>query len=596
MPNEFERLLHQPNTALLRNPDGFGFWLFDNPVTVLAAHSIEDVLPVISEAEKITQHSGHYAVGYIAYEAARAFDSALRTRAPAPFPLVWFAIYTNPHAISRENLSDIPCARHRPHFEPDTSATNYRHAISRIRDYIAAGDTYQVNYTLRLTAEWPEEPLSIFARLYPAQPSPLSAFLRLSEMAVCSFSPELFFDLGATTIVCRPMKGTRPRGLRQNDDARHGKDLQTSPKDRAENLMILDMMRNDLGRIAITGSVRVRSLFDVEKLPTVWQMTSTVTAETRAPILEILRALFPCASVTGAPKARTMELIAELETSPRGVYTGALGFIAPARRARFSVAIRTLTIHGQGGAEYGTGGGIVWDSTPQTEYAEAITKARIIFEDIPHFELLETLRWEAARGFFFENQHLDRMASSADYFDFSFNHEAARRALRKTIGKGASNACRVRLLLSKDGQFRAECHPISYAFHSEPSNRCPTWTVALAREPVRSTNGFLYHKTTNRELYERAKANMRMDDILLWNEHRCITEFTTANVVAVFGRDWITPPIADGLLSGVFREHLLRSGRIKEGSLPVERLAQADAIYLINSVRGWIRCRLVSRT
>lgn len=585
------KTLSQPNTALISHPHEKSWWLFSNPLACLEAHTIEEVLPLIVEVEQRTQQNSAYAVGFIAYEAARAFDPAFHTHPLGSAPLVWFGLYDAPRLVTTTERPSPPLAP--PAFESDTSSSEYRRAISRIREHIAAGDTYQVNFTIRLRAFWPENPFAIFLALYQTQPSPFAAFLNLPDLAVCSVSPELFFDLNETTLVCRPMKGTRARGCRHDEDERIRQELHMSRKDRAENLMILDMMRNDLGRIALPGSVHVQSLFDVERHPTVWQMTSAVTAQTQAPIVEIFRALFPCASVTGAPKVRTTQIIAELEKSPRGIYTGAIGFVAPARRARFSVAIRTLVVNRHSCAEYGTGGGIVWDSKPENEYAEAITKARILFEDPSEFELFETILWHPKGGFFFDDLHIKRIASSANYFGFPFDEGAARYALRHVLTVHPSgHAYCIRLLLDRNGTFRTETRSVSHPFHDHPTSNIPIRTVTIAGEPVSSSNRFLYHKTTRRQIYEKAKTGMVTDDVLLWNENGHVTESTIANIVAVFDSEWVTPPVSDGLLPGVFREHLLQAGRLRERSIPLDSLFRADSVYLVNSVRGWVRCKL----
>lgn len=585
------------DSVLLRNPNGNGWWLFNEPVGVLQTDRLSDVLPILGELEFRTQRQNLFAAGFIAYEAARALDPALRTKQPATLPLVWFALYKAPAEIaSLPPISEFGSAD-AIEWRPEITASEYREALARIREYIAAGDTYQVNYTFRLRSTWHADPMSFFAHLWAVQPTPYSAFLCASPFVICSASPELFFDLAGDDITCSPMKGTRARGMNTAQDGALREQLRDARKDRAENLMIVDMMRNDLGRIAKPGSVRVRSLFDIERHPTVWQMTSTIHAETRASFVEILRALFPCASVTGAPKVRTMQIIGELEKSPRGVYTGAIGFLAPQRRARFSVAIRTVCFSEAGAAEYGVGSGVLWDSTAEAEYAECLEKARVLRKLAPRaFELLETLLWEPAHGFRFEEFHLQRMADSADYFGYPFDRAAAAEALRKITVESGSTAQRVRLLLARDGSFRVEHAPAEHAFCEMPEASTTAFCVALARSPISSADRFLYHKTTHRAVYEAARRDVgpATDDVILWNERGEVTESSIANVVAVFGREWLTPPVDCGLLPGVFRRYLLETGRIREHTFTPKDLAHADALYLINSVRGWIRCALAA--
>jgi para-aminobenzoate synthetase/4-amino-4-deoxychorismate lyase len=590
--DDFRQLLQTSGTALLRKANAEEWMLFTDPFCVLQTDKLHDVLPMLAEVERLTQRQGLYAAGFIAYEAARAFDPAFRARPPGELPLIWFAVYEHfvplaslPQAASSESLPITD-------WRPEITAEEFRAALGCIRDYIAAGDTYQVNYTFRLRGPLREDPAKFFARLCAVQPTPFSAFIHTGAHIIGSASPELFFDLSGAEITCRPMKGTRTRGRHAAEDRLLREQLRESRKDRAENLMIVDMLRNDLGRIAAPGTVRVRSLFDIEQHPTVWQMTSTVHAETRAPLVEILRALFPCASITGAPKIRTMQIIAELEKSPRGVYTGAVGFIAPDRRARFSVAIRTACVKEHGHAEYGVGAGILWDSEADTEYAECLAKAQILRETPARFELLETLLWEPLHGFRFEQLHRERLADSAEYFGYPCDQATVMDALGKIAAEDGAQPQRVRLLLARDGSIRTERSPAPHVFCERPELSTVAFRVVLARSPVCSADRFLYHKTTNRAVYDAARrdAGWDADDVILWNERGEATESAIANIVAVFGGEWITPPVSCGLLPGVFRRHLLQTGRLRERTITVQNLVNADALYLINSVRGWIAC------
>jgi para-aminobenzoate synthetase/4-amino-4-deoxychorismate lyase len=394
------------------------------------------------------------------------------------------------------------------------------------------------------------------------------------------------------------MKGTLPRGLTFSKDRKNAETLQNSPKDRAENIMIVDMLRNDIGRVADAGSVETLSRFDVEKYPTVWQMTSAVqgTLSQRrkgatntelvdgelsafAPLREIkniFKALFPCASITGAPKAKTMEIIQGLEASPRGIYTGSIGFIAPNGDAQFNVAIRTAVIQ-DGKAEYGIGGGIVWDSDAKSEYEEAISKAAILTKRMPDFQCLETMLWEDGEILLLE-RHLKRLAESAEYFDFKCDFEKIREHLRNLRLKAPT---RIRLLLSKDGRFETQTFEIK-------RDEGVASTLAVAKEPIDSTDVFLYHKTTNREVYETAKANFPdADDVLLYNERDEVTESCIANIVVELDGRKVTPPVSCGLLAGTFRDELLENGEIEERVITLDDLKCADSICLINSVRKW---------
>jgi para-aminobenzoate synthetase/4-amino-4-deoxychorismate lyase len=359
-----------------------------------------------------------------------------------------------------------------------------------------------------------------------------------------------------------------------------------SEKDRAENLMITDMMRNDIGRIARSGSVEVPRLFALEKHPTLWQMTSTVRARSDASPAEILGALFPCASITGAPKLRTMGIIAALEDSPRGIYTGAIGTIAPDGRARFSVAIRTACVpRSTGEAEYGVGGGIVWDSVPERELEESRLKGAVLSEPVPEFELLETIRWQAEDGFWLIHEHLERLAASAEYFAIPFDRETLRSALEDAVAGAQHDDARVRVRLSPDGAVHTEVSP--YEETAAP------WRLRPAADSIDPANRFLYHKTTHRAPYLQARESARdCEDVLLWNETGYVTETTVANVVARIDAELVTPPVSCGLLAGTYRARLLREGTIVERPIHLSELDAASELYLINSLRGWIPARM----
>lgn len=383
--------------------------------------------------------------------------------------------------------------------------------------------------------------------------------------------------------------------------------MKESEKNRAENVMIVDMIRNDLGRIAKIGSVQVPELFTVERYPTLWQMTSTVQARTDASLTQIFKALFPCASITGAPKVSTMRIISELEASPRKMYTGSVGYIAPNRRASFNVAIRTAFVDRQEQtAEYGVGGGIVWDSTEKDEYEEALLKARVLTEVVPPpgFSLFETMLWTPEEGFFLREKHIARLLDSADYFDFPVNAWQASRSLLRDIEisilsrevlasylnhiSTEFNSPRlVRLLVDKNGEISSEIR----VFQS--IEKKTLWKTCLARNPVNSKDIFLFHKTTNREIYEGARKEVpQYDDVLLYNERDELTEFTIGNLVVEMDSNLYTPPIRCGLLAGTFREHLLETGKVKERVISVENLKNCKKIFLVNSVRQWIQVHL----
>ncbi|MFN7018246.1 MAG: aminodeoxychorismate synthase component I [Fimbriimonadales bacterium] len=603
----------RPPFVLIRCYDAAGgaHWLQGRLLAgVITACRSAEVLPALVEVERATQ-KGLLAVGFVAYEAVHGFDNAFPER-QGRLPLVWFAL-VEPAALCTLSALPSPPVLHPPQgrgegtdalsehlpspahwgkesWSPTLTRCDYRRAIRRIREYIASGDVYQVNYSFRLRAPFAGDPFTVFREFYHAQPVPYAAYIDTgAQEVILSLSPELFFALDGESIVARPMKGTAPRGLTLEEDMQRARALRCSEKNRAENLMIVDMVRNDLGRIAKTGSVRVPKLFDTERYATLWQMTSTVEAQTNAPLSEIFRALFPAASITGAPKIRATQIIHELETTPRGVYTGAVGVIFPNRRAQFNVAIRTIHYcRAMGQLEYGVGSGVVWDSEVQDEYQECLTKAQVILRPRPEFELLETMLWRAGHGYFLLEKHLQRLRRSAEYFGFDVDLETVRKRLDFPCGDDSlgplakQGRVRCRLMVNRWGEVRVEYAPL------EPKPRL--WRVVLASKPTDPNDVFLYHKTTYRKVYDQARAACPYgDDVLLWNPRGEITESTVANVVVQLQGRLYTPPVSCGLLGGVYREHLLERGIIQERVITIDELHQAEAIYLINSVRGWVR-------
>lgn len=551
--------------------------LFRHPREVLTASAVGEVRSVLEAVESAVA-KGCHAAGLIAYEAAPAFDPAFRVHPNPELPLLWFGLYDafethspataslRAHAVGAWNLLlDRPA---------------YDASIARIREHIAAGDTYQVNFTFPMRAPFEGDALGWFRALCAAQRADYCAFIDMGRFKVLSISPELFFDLHGDIITTRPMKGTRPRGRWPEEDLERAQELRSSNKDRAENVMIVDLLRNDLGRICETGSVAVQRLFDVERYETVWQMTSTITGRTAAGLAEIFRALFPCGSVTGAPKIETMRIIREVEPHPRGVYCGAIGWCSPGRRARFNVAIRTVVVDTEKGeAQCHVGGGITWDSSADLEYEECRTKAAFLTLRRPEFALLESLLYDG--DYFLLEAHLRRLAASATYFGYPVDVDMTRRRLMdyaKSLGKGAH---KVRLLLHRQGKLHIERAPVT------PERRV---RVTMASFPVDSNNIFLYHKTTHREVYERAKAaRPDCDDVILWNERGEITESTVANIVLDMDGALLTPPRSAGLLAGTFRAYLLETGAIREAILRKEDIARARERFLINSVRQWMK-------
>lgn len=575
--------MHDPSrtpTALVQDPQTGGWWAFESAIETFAISRAADVLPALAEIERRVEQDKLWAAGFVSYEAGPAFDPAIRAQSPGALPLMWMALYPPPKPT---RLSDSASTSPAPAYQWSASMDERTHAgaIREILALIDAGDVYQVNYTLRLHAALLESPEALFLRMIEANRPRHGAYLDCGRFVVCSASPELFFDLRGEHLTSRPMKGTVARGLWPAQDEMRKRELAASFKDRAENVMIVDMMRNDLGRIADTGSVSVEALFELERYPTVWQMTSTVSARTRAGFAEIFRSLFPAASITGAPKVRACEIIAALETSPRGVYTGSIGYLAPGRRACFNVAIRTAVIdRDRGTIEYGTGSGIVHDSTAAGEYAESLLKARIVTAAPPPFSLLETLLWEPGNGFLLLAEHLQRLGASAEHLHVQVDLPQVRQRLDALAAGLPPAPQRVRLVVDRDGSIHTEATALC-----APASRL---RLGLATSPIDKSEPFLYHKTTRRAIYEKARASRPdCDDVLLWNADGEVTETSIANLVVELDGKLLTPPVESGLLPGVFRGWLLSRGEIRESRITLEQLRRAGRIFAINSVRRW---------
>jgi para-aminobenzoate synthetase/4-amino-4-deoxychorismate lyase len=589
----------RPLRIILRTPWSGPWRSFTDPVRVIEAHEPGDVRKALRAVDDAVR-GGSYAAGFVSYEAAAAFGLPA-SAGDRLVPLVCFGIYPPDHV---QPLGRLPTAGEATFgsWEPSIDHRQYLAAIAAIKDRIEAGDTYQINFTFRLRAPFSGDPLGAMRQLYAAQAGPWSAFVDAGDLAICSASPELFYSADGEHLVCRPMKGTWPRGLWPAQDLERGQELRRSEKNRAENVMIADMVRNDLGRVARVGTVRATSLFDVERYPLQWQMVSTVEAGVNGPMLaRLFGAMFPCGSITGAPKHSSMGIIRELESAPRGVYTGAIGYLTPGGRSHFSVAIRTVVIDRKTGeAEFGVGSGVVWDSVDRDEYDECVLKARMltsaapgrpagagpgyVLDDPPGFRLLETMLWTPEAGFALLDAHLARLRASADCFAFDCDIGEVRALLDGLTGDLRGPA-KVRLQVGADGSVL--CNAVDLM------PLPPVLRLALAQQPVDRQDLFLYHKTTNRETYERARASRPdADAVILWNTSGEITEATEANIVIERNGQKVTPPIDCGLLPGTLRAALIESGEVAEARITRAELEAADAIWLVNSVRGWLRAEL----
>jgi para-aminobenzoate synthetase/4-amino-4-deoxychorismate lyase len=565
-------------------------YVFLHPLRLLIANQLDEIPGLFAEIE-IALQRGFYVAGFLAYECGYHFEPIENAALPSEAPLAWLGVYDRPQIFDHSG----PGGKQHPAQEVLAHAIRNRFPgalgipkdqyfanILKIKEYIAAGDTYQVNFTDSVSMRAAGSPGDLFATLARRQPVSYSAFINMGASSILSFSPELFFRIRGGKIEMRPMKGTMARAASEEEDKEVPRRLQNDAKNRSEHVMIVDLLRSDLGRICAPGSVVTEDLFTAEKYPTLYQMTSTVKG-TLLPNLEyydIFRGLFPSGSITGAPKIRTMQIIRELERKARGAYCGAIGFIAPHGLSVFSVAIRTLAIE-DGVARMGVGGGVVAESDPREEYKESLLKAAFLAESDRSFKLIETLLWDG--GFRFLSQHLARLQASAAHFDFVFERDVIAAQLQElSISMRPDLRYMIRLLLAADGQA---------AVQSTEFAPCSTIArVNMASERTSSGDYFLQHKTTRRELYDGSYRRARLagfDDTLFANERDEITEGAISNIFIEKDGRWFTPPLSSGVLPGIYRRYLLESrAGATERVLTLEDLRQADQLYICNAVRG----------
>ncbi|HXJ03254.1 MAG TPA: aminodeoxychorismate synthase component I [Micropepsaceae bacterium] len=565
--------------------------LYTGLAGAVIAYEAAEIGPAL-EMLAAAQAGGLFAAGYFAYELCYGLEPKLGgfRRATTGVPLLWFGLFRNEETFSKGEATAWLAAqsRGRAYAGPlrlSETEDGYAQRFAGVRDYILAGDAYQVNLTFPARFAFAGDPLALYARLRPRAGAGHGAFVDDGGRHILSLSPELFFSVQNGIITARPMKGTAPRGASDTEDARIATHLKASEKDRAENLMIVDLIRNDIGRVAEIGTVRVEDLFAIETYPTVHQMVSTVCGELRQGVTpgDLVRALFPCGSVTGAPKLRAIEIIRELEPEPRGLYCGAIGVFAPNGGCDFNVAIRTLTIEGDEG-KLGIGGGIVADSKADAEYAECLIKARFFEEGRTPLSLIETLRFDPKDGFVRKDLHLSRLARSASAFAFSFDDDAARCALDAAV-RNATSPQRVRLQWNEDGSFSLEAVPFV------PPDAATVWTYVISPNRVQSGDILARHKTNWRSLYdqERAAANAKgCNEVIYLNERGEVVEATTTNVFVRIGGRLLTPAGSCGPLEGCLRRALLDAGECSEATLSAADLEKGET-YLGNSLRGLIR-------
>jgi para-aminobenzoate synthetase/4-amino-4-deoxychorismate lyase len=568
---------------------------FQEPDHIIEAKSLSDVSDALAQIDE-AHRRGKWLAGFISYDAGLAFEKKLhRTPIDTSLPLVWFGEYNTPILNPSVQFNHPQGVAERVGF--NVSKQDYTTTIAKILAYIEAGDVYQVNFTGKLTFEFQGSAVELYETLRQKQSVAYAAFLNLGERAVLSFSPELFFRINHTGIIeSKPMKGTAPRARTTAEDEAVATWLKGDEKNRAENLMILDLIRNDFGRICKTGSITAPSLFVVERFQTLFQMTSTVRGELKDGITfkEIFESIFPCGSITGAPKIRAMQLISELEAAPRGIYTGAIGFISPKKETCFSVAIRTLVVENKSVTslvgEMGIGSGVTIDSQSQTEYDECLLKANFLTQPAEAFTLIESMKFHG--NYCLLEKHLARLKDSAAYFDFNLNEPSLRAMLvryAKTLDE--KTHYKVRVSLAKSGRVAVSHERI------EPTHGIGA--VAIAETRTNSNDTFFYHKTSRRQIYDAASQLARqlgLSDFIFLNERDEVSEGAISNVFVEKGGQLFTPPISSGVLAGVYRAHVLETyPQASERVLQLEDLRSAERIWICNSVRGMREVKLVSR-
>ena len=536
---------------------------------------------------------GYWLAGYFSYEFGYFLEGAHRfLRTKSKIPLAWVGVCKKPIEISgkrkiNQECPDFPLDKSSyeiKNIRPNISQREYSEKIKKIKYYLEQGLSYQVNFTFKEKFDFKGDAVSLYSDLRKSQPTSYSALINTNTEKILSLSPELFFRIDKNKIIARPMKGTIKRGETEKEDARIKTDLKKSKKVKAENLMIVDLLRNDLGRIS--KLVRAPRLFNIEKHPTLYQMTSTIEGRLKKNLRlkEVFSSLFPCGSVTGAPKIKTIELIKKLEKEPRGIYTGAIGYISPKAKSCFNVAIRTVQIKKNKG-ELGIGGGIVYDSKPKAEYEEALLKAKFFKDGLERIGLIESILWDKNKGYYLLSLHLKRLKNSAKHFSYSYKEKEIKRKLKEVVLKEKRNL-KIKLILDSQG---------SITIKKEPIKKVTTpIKIRISERRINSKDKFLCHKTTKRAFYDQERnkglAKGYFETVFL-NERGQLTEGTITNIFVLKGKSLYTPPVKSGLLPGVLREYLIRGGKVKEKILYLKDIMEADKVYVGNSVRGLVVAR-----
>ena len=570
--------------------------LFLKPIKVITCFKGKDLKEKIEEVESEI-NKGYYAAGFLSYEAGYFFEEALSTKRKYQFPLLWFGTYKHPLKV-KQNFKESQKAPKvfLKEAAPNIDYKRYKADIKKVKRHIECGDVYQINYTFKDRFCYPGDWAELYMSLRKSQKVAYSAVIKFNNQIILSFSPELFFRKNKNIIETYPMKGTLKRGKDIKEDKQNILQLKNSVKDRSENLMIVDLLRNDFGRISETGSVKTKELFKIEKYETLLQMISIVRAKLKKDLSlnQLLGSVFPCGSVTGAPKIRAMQIIKDLEKEPRGIYTGSIGYLTPKKKAVFNVAIRTIVLDTlKKKVEMGIGSGIVYDSKVESEFQECLLKADFTKKTSSGFKLIETLLVKRNKKIDLLGYHLKRLKNSLKYFDFCYNEGVIKDKLQKHLKQlNNSKSYKLRLLYSKAGFLI-----ISHSLLKE--NLHKDLKVVISEKRMNSNDVFLYHKTTNRSIYDneyKKAIKNGLAEILFLNEHKQVTEGAISNIIIKKKRYYYTPPLSCGLLNGVYRQYLMNKNNfpLKEKILYKKDLLKAEKIFICNSLRGLREVKLIS--
>ncbi len=576
--------------------------LFTNPQHEIIAHTEDELAHALDKIEQYKQQ-GLYLCGFLSYEAGYYFiDKAIARKPTTPRqPLLYFIAFKDLH---RANRDEVEACFNNAEPYPESNMClydlqlnidkpTYLKTISTIKTYISAGDTYQINYTLKYKFKLQGTAAALYKALRKKQPVEFGALLHFPASKIVSLSPELFIKKGGSTITSKPMKGTAKRGKTKAEDVAIVDFLKQDSKTLSENVMIVDLIRNDLGRICKTGSVHVENLFQVQTFKTLHQMISTVKGrlEKNLKFKDLLHALFPCGSITGAPKIRTMEIINALEKEPRGIYTGAIGYLMPNDDFYFNVPIRTIAIDENKLCEMGVGSGIIYESDAEAEFEECLLKADFLTHLNQDFYLIESFRLEANKGIFINlNQHLKRLLKSAQSFGFKVDIKYIKDELNKTKENLKTGLYKIRLSAFQNGEI-----DIIHSLVAKESNT--TKKIALSDVNINSQSIFQYHKTSRRKHYNQAYESAEKSgyyDVLFFNEHNHLVEASRHNVFIKNKGAYFTPPISAGALNGIERQEFMRNNDVSEIEISRDQLISADEILLSNSVRGIVSVKIDS--